>query len=417
MKKMKQLTPEEFEKFTNKFNVHSLYQTVEYAELMAKEGFGYVFVGMLGDNNEIIAASLILIQKQNGFKYAYAPRGFLINYNNFSLLKKFTSLLKKFLGRREVIAIKISPLIIKQVQDKEHNIKENDYYNKIYNDLIRLGYYHLGYNHFFEAFKPRFEAILNLDSNLSQLFNRMTKQYRTKIRSAEANGIKIHRGNINNLDYLYLQTKSKYPRDLKFFQDAYQIFGAKDNIDFYYAKLDTTYFLTKTQESYAIAEQKSADINNQVFQNIGQNKLKLIDLKLVYDNLLDQSKKTLISATNLLRDYPAGAVLASALIIKNHDEIFLFMDGFDTTYKSFNAKHLLLWKILEKYASAGYKKFNLGGISNPNLEQNPYKGLNQFKLNFGAEAYEYVGDLELITNNTLYFMYRNAAPLRNMLKK
>ena len=415
MKKMKQLTPEEFEKFTNKFNVHSLYQTVEYAELMAKEGFGYVFVGMLGDNNEIIAASLILIQKQNGFKYAYAPRGFLINYNNFSLLKKFTSLLKKFLGRREVIAIKISP--IKQVQDKEHNIKENDYYNKIYNDLKRLGYYHLGYNHFFEAFKPRFEAILNLDSNLSQLFNRMTKQYRTKIRSAEANGIKIHRGNINNLDYLYLQTKSKYPRDLKFFQDAYQIFGAKDNIDFYYAKLDTTYFLTKTQESYAIAEQKSADINNQVFQNIGQNKLKLIDLKLVYDNLLDQSKKTLISATNLLRDYPAGAVLASALIIKNHDEIFLFMDGFDTTYKSFNAKHLLLWKILEKYASAGYKKFNLGGISNPNLEQNPYKGLNQFKLNFGAEAYEYVGDLELITNNTLYFMYRNAAPLRNMLKK
>ncbi len=417
MKKMKQLTPEEFEKFTNKFNVHSLYQTVEYAELMAKEGFGYVFVGMLGDNNEIIAASLILIQKQNGFKYAYAPRGFLINYNNFSLLKKFTSLLKKFLGRREVIAIKISPLIIKQVQDKEHNIKENDYYNKIYNDLKRLGYYHLGYNHFFEAFKPRFEAILNLDSNLSQLFNRMTKQYRTKIRSAEANGIKIHRGNINNLDYLYLQTKSKYPRDLKFFQDAYQIFGVKDNIDFYYAKLDTTYFLTKTQESYAIAEQKSADINNQVFQNIGQNKLKLIDLKLVYDNLLDQSKKTLISATNLLRDYPAGAVLASALIIKNHDEIFLFMDGFDTTYKSFNAKHLLLWKILEKYASAGYKKFNLGGISNPNLEQNPYKGLNQFKLNFGAEAYEYVGDLELITNNTLYFMYRNAAPLRNMLKK
>ena len=143
----------------------------------------------------------------------------------------------------------------------------------------------------------------------------------------------------------------------------------------------------------------------------------MIDLKLVYDNLLDQSKKTLISATNLLRDYPAGAVLASALIIKNHDEIFLFMDGFDTTYKSFNAKHLLLWKILEKYASAGYKKFNLGGISNPNLEQNPYKGLNQFKLNFGAEAYEYVGDLELITNNTLYFMYRNAAPLRNMLKK
>lgn len=416
--KMKQLTPNEFETFTRTFNIHSLYQTVEYAEVMQRQGFQYLFVGMIDDQNTIVAASLILVQKRDGFKYAFAPRGFLINYNNFDLLKKFTSLLKKFLGKLDIIAVKLNPLIIREVYDKNHHLKEsNDYYEKIYINLKKLGYYHLGYNHFFEAFKPRFEAILDIHYPYYQLFQGMAKEYRTKIRSAEKNGIKIHRGNINNLDYLYLQTKSKYPRDLKFFQDAYQIFGQNKKIDFYYAKLDTTYFLTKTQEAYSLAEQKSIDANNQIFQNIGGNNAKLIDQKIVYDNEMSKYKDQLIAATNLLRDYPTGAVVASALIIKDQDEIFLFMDGYDPTHKQLNGKHLLLWKIIEKYANAGYKRFNLGGITNPNLEKNPYYGLNQFKLNFGANAYEYIGDLELVTNNTLYFMYRNAAPIRNILKR
>lgn len=414
---MKQLTITEFIEFTANFNIHSLYQSPEYAEVMKRQGFEPLFVGM-EDEGKTVAASLILIQKQNGFKYAYAPRGFLINYNNFDLLKKFTSLLKKFLRKQDVIAIKLNPLIIKEVYDKHHNLKEvNDYYDKIYNHLKRLGYYHFGYNHFFESFKPRFEAILNLDYPYYQLFGSMSKQFRTKIRSAERNGIKIYRGNMNHLDYLYLQTQNNYPRDLKFFQDAYQIFGQNGKIEFYYAKLDTTYFLTKTQEAYSLAEQKSAEINNQVLNNTGNNRPKLIDQKIIYDNETIKYKNELIKATNLLRDFPTGTILASALIIKNQDEIFLFMDGHDTTYKTFNGKHLLLWKLIEKYAKAGYKKFNLGGITNINLDQNPYKGLNEFKMNLGADAYEYIGDLELITSSTRYFMYQNVAPIRNILKR
>lgn len=414
MKQIKQLTKAEFKSFTNTFNVHSLYQTVEYAEIMERQGFTPLFVGMI-EENQILAASLILVQKKDGFKYAFAPRGFLINYNNFELLKSFTMLLKKFLGKKDIVAIKLNPLIIKNIYDKHHNLKEtNLYFEKIFNDFKRLGYYHLGYNHYFESFKPRFEAILNIDYPYYQLFKDISKNFRTKIRNAENNGIKIHRGNLNGLDSLYLQTKDKYPRDLKFFQDAYQTFGS--NIEFYYAKLDTTYFLTKTQETYSLAEQKSIDINNQIFEKVGENNSKLIDQKIIYDNETNKYKKQLISATDLLKTYPTGIILATALIIKNKDELFLFIDGHDQTKKSFNGKHLLLWKIIQKYAQSGYKRFNLNGVTNFNLENNSYKGLNDFKINFGADVYEYIGDLELVTNSTLYFMYRNSAPIRNILK-
>ena len=64
-----------------------------------------------------------------------------------------------------------------------------------------------------------------------------------------------------------------------------------------------------------------------------------------------------------------------------------------------------------------YKRFNLGGMTNPNLNNDRYKGLNEFKLSFNARCVEYIGDLEIITNNTLYTLYRNSKPIRYILNK
>ena len=77
--------------------MHSIYQTSEYGYTMHNQGFESIFIGLI-DNNNILAASLILIEKRKGFKYAYAPRGFLIDYNNYNLLENFTTLLKKYLS-------------------------------------------------------------------------------------------------------------------------------------------------------------------------------------------------------------------------------------------------------------------------------------------------------------------------------
>lgn len=64
------------------------------------------------------------------------------------------------------------------------------------------------------------------------LFHNIRKEIRTKIRSAERNGVKVYSGNENNLEYLYLQTSKKYPRDLAYFKDCYQFFKNSNKIDF-----------------------------------------------------------------------------------------------------------------------------------------------------------------------------------------
>ena len=80
----------------------------------------------------------------------------------------------------------------------------------------------------------------------------------------------------------------------------------------------------------------------------------------------------------------------------------------EKTFSTMNAKHLLIWKVLEKYSQEGYQTINLGGIVNYSDKEDKYYGLTKFKLNFGSMIYEYMGDLELITSKPLYLMYKNS---------
>ena len=108
---IKELTNDEFNRFVSKYNLSSMYQTVEYGLVMNNQKAEPIFVGLINDICDIVAASLILIEKLGQFKYAYAPRGFLLDYTNNELLTEFTNEIKKFLHKKSVIAVKISPLI------------------------------------------------------------------------------------------------------------------------------------------------------------------------------------------------------------------------------------------------------------------------------------------------------------------
>jgi len=404
---IKQLTNKEFSDFINNFKEKSIYQTPEYGFVMNHENFDTIFLGLV-ENNNILAASLILIQKFSSFKYAYAPKGFLIDYENKELLKEFKEKIKKYLSKLGIIAIKIKTIIIKNISNEDKIIYENENYDNIFNNLKELGYNHLGYNNYFEGLKPRYEAILDINKSYYTLFKNIKKQIRTKIRGAEKLGITIYKGNIDDLDYLYIHTKNKYPRELEYFKNCYKFFSKEDNIEFYFAKLNTVKFLKIATKNF----QEQEEICNKLDKEIINNN-NLLKEKMENDKLLDKYKSSLIYANRLLSKYPDGVVVSSVLIIKNNKTINLLMDGYDTSFKRLNAKHLLIWKIIQKYSELGYEKFNFGGITNPNLKENKYSGLNEFKLSFNSNVYEYIGDFELITNKPLYFIYKNKLKKNN----
>jgi len=405
--KLKEITNDDFTKFASEFPTKSIFQTTGYAFTMNKQYFDSVFLGLVDDNQTIRAASLILIATIKGFKYAYAPRGFLIDYTNKELLKDFTNQIKKFLNRNDIIAIKINPLVIRNVYDKKGNlIATNNNNNEILNNLKEAGYIHMGFNNYFEAFKPRFEAIVDLTPDINNLFMSCKKALRTKVRRAELNGITVHRGDDRNIKYLYEQLKTSYPRDLKYFQDSYEFYSRNNLIDFYYAKIETNTFLAQSQKLYQEQEQIVNELSNTVIVEAKNDSSKTLSMKLEADNLLASYKEQLLRATELLKEYPEGIITACALVIKNGPEAVLLIDSRDKKYSSFNSKHILLWKIMSKYASEGYRKFNLGAVSNVKLKPNKFQGLNDFKCNFNPKIYEYLGDFELVAIKPLHLMYQ-----------
>ena len=416
---IKELTNQEFNKFTDSFMYSSIYQTSEYGFIMNTQSYNSVFLGLIDDDNNIKAASLILVEKEQMFKYAYAPKGFLLDYNNPLLVEEFTDKIKEYLNKKRIMAIKINPMIVKSSYDYRTNMAHiNPNFENNLELLKELDYYHLGFNNLFESFKPRYDAIIDLNKPITTLFGNMNKNFKNKIKSADKSGVRIIKGNEKEIDFLYEQVKNKYPRDKKYFEDVLYFFKKRNMIDYFYAKLDTNQYLIDIQTKYQKQIELCNKLNNKLFKNAGKrNNNKLINNKIYEENKLNELKNELIYATKLLKENPNGVILASMLITKYKDEVSIFMDGYNKDFKKINAKHLMTWKLIEKYSKEKYKKFNLGGMTNPNINNNKYNGLNEFKLSFNARCIEYVGDLELITNNTIYSLYRNSKPIRYILKK
>lgn len=417
MLQIKKIDGKTFNDYLIKNEIETPYQTDEYGKTMQAEGYEVFYLGMFDDVNKLLAASLILIETKDKIKYALAPRGFILEYSNIEILANFTKLIKKFLGNMGVIAIKINPLIIRNIYNSNGKlIEKNPNYDNIFNSMKKLGYIHMGYNTMFEAQKPRFEAIISLNKPHTDLFKDIKKEFRTKIRNAEENFITIHKSNFNNLRYLYLQTKNKYPRDLQYFQNLYASFKPNEKVDFFYAKIDTVKLLEHMRENYSKQDYICNQLSKDIFNSSPEEKMNVVSKKMAADNLLNNYKNQMIAATNLLKNSPNGAIAASALVTKSGDMAYVIMDGMDTSLKAFNAKHLLMWKLIERYSKLGFKRFNLGGVSDITLENTKYDGLNQFKMSFNANVFEYMGDMELITNSTQYFMYENTLIFKNMFK-
>ena len=414
---IKELTNKEFNDFTNSYSNYSIYQTSEYGFIMNNQNYTSIFLGLI-DNDNIVAASLILIEKTAMFKYAYAPKGYLIDYSNEYLVEEFTKLIKEYLNKKKIMAIKINPMIIKSSTDFATNITYN---NVVCDDqmkfLKKLGYYHLGFNNLFEAFKPRFEAIIDINKPINKIFENIKDDLKEKIKYADECGIRVIKGKDEEIDYLYEEIKNVYPMGKKYFEDLLYFFKNRNLVDYHYTKLDTNEYLRNVQIKYQKQMEICSEINNKLFENIGKDNEEIINNKIIEENKLNELKNELVYATKLLKENPDGIVTSTCVTTKYRDEVYLFIDCYNKDFKSFNPKHLMIWKLIELYNKQGYKRFNLGGITNPKIDNKKYNNLNEFKLGFNARSIEYVGDLELITNNTYYTLYRNSKPIRFILNK
>ncbi len=407
-----ELQPEEFNKFVDTFPYKNFYQTTEYGMLMGRHQFNEYYLGLMDEADTVVAATLILVKKAFiGYKWGYCPRGFLIDYNNEDLLKKFTEALKEYLVKRNFMFVKLDPLLIYKSRDNKGEVIPGIDNENIFNTLISLGYEHGGFNNNFENLKPRWNAVANFNDT-DEVFFKFSKEKRNKVRKADKLGIEVLKGSPEDIRSFYEFVEKKHSRKLNYYLDMYEIFGMKDMFDIYFANLNTAKFVEKSKQLYEEEEIRNNAINQELEENIQSNNTNnIIKRKMHSDMLLNNYKQNIINATNMFKEYPTGKLVGSCAVVKYNKEIFFLIYGLDPNYKSYCPIHYMLYQIMEKFHKEGYNKFHLNGISGDFSKTNPLIGLTKFKLGFGTHIEEYMGEFTLVINKGKTRAYEKLNPI------
>lgn len=401
-----------FDQFAISHPRHNYYQTSNYGRLMTKNGYNAYYLGLSDNMGEIKAATLMLVKNDSKEKrkMGYAPRGFLIDWNDENLVKEFTESLKDFLSKRNFTYLKLDPMVIY----KEHNLDGSekslaDTNTSLVQKLQSLGYIHMGYNNGMEASKPRWNALVSLDSNIINLYNSISKEAREKINESAKMGNKVYKGSTNDITILFnLINKNNPPLD--YYLDYYQFYG-QNQFEIYFNKLEPISYVNLSKSLYEKEEQRNNELNMQMQDFNNPNKDAIINEKLKSDELLAKYKKNMLEASKLFQQYPSGLVTAGVAIIKYGMTITFFASGVNETFKDQYPEYLLRWQLMQEFANQGYKIINLGGMTSDFKKD--YE--STIKSEMANKIVEYVGEFDLVINKKSYYTGSKLAPILNWL--
>ena len=405
---IKEINEIEFDNFASSHVLKNYYQTSYYGNLMKKFGYTPIYIAVFEDET-IIGAALILSKYiAINIKYGYSPRGFLIDYQNTYYLEEFTKLVKKYFFKKGFAFIKINPEITLAEVISETNSKNiNNNSVKIINELERLNYKKLKNNIYFESLLPKYNPIINLKKFD---INNLNKNIKQKIHNKDKKGISLIKGDEYNLNEFYEFVKNKKDNSIEYYKNYYKIFNEAKMADLWLLQIDYHEYLKLTQEEYTNLLEKNERINKEFIENT-KNK-QLLRAKMESDRKLTSLNQEITDINTYIQNGVNKQIIASALTIKFKNRVNIVISGFDKNIK-LNPNHILYIKLIEHYKNENYSYLDLNGITGDFTPSNPYRGLNEFKLNFNPNIYEYIGEFDLIINQTLYSLLWTTKILHN----
>jgi len=404
--KLVKLSAEQFDKYASTHKYRNYYQTSMYANVMVKFGYHAQFLGIASDENKLLGATLIIYKDVfMGNKVAYAPHGILFDYEDLNNTQELVKTIKRTLSKQGIMFLRMDPYIPLTIRDNEGNTMNfNNKGNDIIKNLTKSGFKYKGETLYFETEKPRWEALVLLQKDIREIFDKIDKRTRNKLRRATNSGIEVIKS--KDIDNLYKFVSKKEKKPLSYFKTICNNFG--DNIDIYYAKLNTEKFLINSRRNY----EKEVEFNETLSQKIQDMSLDpkdretYLNKKMESDKLITTYKNHLLKATDLLKNNPDGIIIGGTMVIKYDNAAYLFTEGIDEEYGSLSASTLLKWQLIEDFNNQGFKYVNLGGIVGDFENQNEYSGLNESKLGFNSIVTEYVGEFDIVLNNIMYSLYQ-----------
>lgn len=407
-----ELTPKEFDKFAWKHPQGSFYQISNWGELKKKNGWKSHFLG-LKDGKKLVAASLILSKKTPIKKdMFYAPRGFLIDYNNYDLLKEFTDKIKEYAKKHDAIFVKIDPYIPYQERDINGDIVEGGYNNKdAYDYLTKLGYKHFGFNIMQDTLQPRWMFVTDTkDTTVDELMKKMDPKTRQILHRNERLGIytrEIGYDEIPKFKEIMEHTGERrefIDRPLSYYQEMYE--AMKDKIKIVLAELNIKELITKIDKEISDLkkdyDERKYKHDNKII-NMNENKYNSKQESVLKD--IERLEKDLAHYKDLNKDGDI-LTLGGILFLLSGNEVLSLVGGSFDKYMEFKSAYTVHFAGVKYAIENNYDRYNFYGIVGDFDPKNELAGLYTFKKSYSGYVVELIGEFDLIINKTFYKIYK-----------
>lgn len=428
-----ELRPDEFDNYATNNEYANPWQTSIFGKAAETLGYNVLYLGF-EDGRAIKGCTLVLTKNVYlGQSISYAPRGILIDYEDYNFLESALKCLKDYLSDKKIMSFTMDPPIIMSVRNKHGNLTENrgsvdkkidailhggdelkaNQYAKEIREVImkKANFEYRGENFYFEGILPRWYAITTLPINARRLLSKIDKRTRTKLRKAAKLGIEILRDDTKNIDSIAQILQQKPNKPLEFYK---KLFENNDKFELYIARINSEKYVNNSKILYE-REIDRNEILNRIIQEkkrLGKSITHVLNQKMESDKIINGYKEHLVKSTQTLKDFPDGKIVAMCIVAKEGNSIMIYEDGYLNEHKDIPALTLLRWKILEQYSNSNYRTFNFGAITgNFNKKQNPHYGLNESRLSLKGSVLEYIGEFGIMTNKTMYNLYQ--ASVRN----
>lgn len=425
--KLKKLTKKEFKTFADKNPEITFHQTEEWANLKKVNNWDAHYIGLEDDNKKIIAGALLLsktlpIIKKKMF---YSPRGFLIDYNNKELLKKFTEEIKKYAKKENAIFIKIDPFVEYQEHDNNGDIVKNGYNNKdAVENLKSLGYKFFGFNLMQDTLQPRWMHVIETKNRtLDDVMKDMESKTRQILRKNEKCGIttrEITRDELSIFKDIMKHTSDRrefVDRPLSYYEAMWDALHDSGILKILIAEIDFNKYEKNTLEE---KEEIEKNLKDRIYKK-EKNILKMNEKKYNSSNKQDEEaikrlEKQLEKIKELKDEYGDKEILGGILFLIYGNEVLSLHGGSHAKLMQFQSAYTIHFEGVKMAVEGNYNRYNFYGITGDFRKENPLYGLYLFKKSFGGHVVELIGEYDLVVSKFWYTVYNLAFKTYHKLK-
>lgn len=392
---LKEIKASELDEFVYNSSYSHFMQTSAWGDVSKSRGYTPIYLGLF-DNDKLVGTALLLKKKVLNYSTYYCPRGFVLDYSNKELIKEMINNLKKYVKDNGGLYFKINPsLIIAKLDDEANRIET-------YGDNLSLidffkengGKFRGFTTKFSESSAPRFTFRVDVSRSKEDIFNSLHNTTKKILKDNNPYGVEITKNDPNALDDFYKVMKETsirkkmYIESFDYFKNFYELLSKKNEADIYVASVNTNNLKDIFNKKLNDVDNEINEVNKRPDGPKKDNKLKDLDQKrnkvLKLKKEVDELKEEKI-------------VLSSIITAKFKDKVWTIHGGNGDKLLFLNANYELYYHILLDSKDNGYDIVDFYGSEGKVDKNSEIYGIYLFKLRFGGDFDEFVGEFDFVT--------------------